>query len=64
MKNGGVHTWMFARETRGCEQHRGPAPINGGKWLVSNGGKNRRWICAVCAEIRRARLAETEKVEA
>lgn len=34
--------------TRYCTHHGGVALIEGGKWLVTNKGRCRRWICAGC----------------
>ncbi len=43
--------------TRYCAHHGGVALIEGGKWLVTNKGRCRRWICAGCNEKRRERLS-------
>lgn len=42
--------------TRYCTHHGGVVLIEGGKWLVTNKGRCRRWICAMCDERRRERM--------
>ena len=41
--------------TRYCSHHSGVTLIEGGKYITSANGKNRRWICAACDEKRRER---------
>ena len=36
--------------TRYCVQHQDHAPTAGGKYLILNEGKARRWMCAKCLE--------------
>lgn len=45
------------RAPRFCTCHQAMMPIAGGLWIVSNKGKNRRWICANCRARREARLS-------
>lgn len=46
---------LFANRDRFCNQHQGKAPEEGGKWITTNNGRSRRWICAMCLEARQAR---------
>lgn len=52
--------WIFD-DTAICTNHQGRTTKKGGKWLVSNNGKSRRWICAVCLANRNKRLEEMKK---
>lgn len=36
--------------TRYCVQHRDHAPTKGGRYLIENEGRTRRWMCAKCIE--------------
>lgn len=46
---------MSAGEPRYCTHHQGKAPVAGGKRIVSTNGRSRRWLCAACAERRKAK---------
>ncbi len=55
VQKGREHSHLFGN-TRYCTHHGGVALIEGGKWLVTNKGRCRRWICAGCNKKRRERL--------
>lgn len=41
--------------THWCSNHMGKAVREGGEWIITNGGKSRRWICARCVAAKKAR---------
>lgn len=54
MNRDNMHRWLFT-DKQHCSGHQGMADKKGGEWLVTNGGKSRRWICAACAQARAER---------
>lgn len=44
------------RQERHCSNHGAFASVEGGKWIVTNKGRNRRWLCAGCVKDRQARM--------
>ena len=57
------HAHLF-EETAYCTNHQGKALKAGGKWIVSNQGKSRRWMCEVCYANRQARIEALKQREA
>lgn len=57
MKKDSVHQWLFDGKQH-CSSHQGKADKAGGHWIVRNGGKSRRWICAACAQARAERMVK------
>lgn len=54
--------YLFSDTKQFCTAHQGKTDSDGGLWLTSNNGKNRRLICKGCKEIREIRLAAAKSV--
>ena len=44
--------------TRWCGHCQSSRKVGGGQWIISNGGRNRRWKCSSCVERAKQRAAE------
>lgn len=57
-----LHTLVTAAEhtitgKRWCGHCQLSRTVDGGKWIVSNNGRNRRWKCQSCCDQAKARAA-------